>query len=780
MCRVKPMTEGDLAVWLSSFLPGRVLLWEELLSAVQDHGWTLPEAEVRRQIKYLCHTGAVQLMPAVVPVKGEKEGLKDHFRCQRCGEERRVVVRVCATCGQRCATCEACLGMGRCRSCALLVIGEGRPERVADVAVPLDGGLEEELTRPLTPLQRQAAAAGVRIVRGEMPQRELLIHAVTGAGKTEITFPAILEALRRGMRIGVVTPRRDVVLELFPRLRRAFPQVAVAALYGGSQDRWAMTPLMIMTAHQALRFRRAFSLLIIDEVDAFPYHHEPLLPRAVAQALARQGRIIYLTATPPAGLEARVAIGEVAAVVIPRRHHGHPLPVPRWEPVGRLRWKLRHGEPIPAVERLLNIVRQTAGRLLVFVPRVADVPQVVRWWRRQFAEMADQVDGVHAGDPNRDEKVAAFRGGHLQVLVTTTILERGVTVPRCHVLVMEADAPVFDAAALVQIAGRAGRDAAFPSGEVWFCSEFRTEAMVQACRQIKEMNRQAEKCGVEEGESVPMLRGHRGMRMAREKSPRPFVQAAFRWLFGERESCAFCGRTIFQAVDWRKGRVSLWVPGKPGTGLCRRCLGAIQWLTGDVPLCRRCGRFLSEQRAQNFCYDCRRWEAAGTALFRNRSIADYGGLLREQWQAYKYGGRRSLETLWREMMVYGWLCHRDDLGFPDEIVYVPMHPTAMKERGFNQAQVLASGLARYLGIPVAERLQRVRGDVRQSRQGREERMQLLDGAFCLSPDANDGLSGKRILLVDDIYTTGSTLEACARLLRKGGAGQVVSLTLARA
>src|SRR5690606_18043814 len=79
---------------------------------------------------------------------------------------------------------------------------------------------------------------------------------------------------------------REVVLELAPRLGQAFPHVPTVALYGGVPERWAMAPLMVMTTHQSLRFRRLFDLLIVDEVDAFPYHHDPMLPRAVAGALA--------------------------------------------------------------------------------------------------------------------------------------------------------------------------------------------------------------------------------------------------------------------------------------------------------------------------------------------------------------------------------------------------------------------------------------------------------------------------------------------------------------
>jgi len=83
-------------------------------------------------------------------------------------------------------------------------------------------------------------------------------------------------------------------------------------------------------------------------------------------------------------------------------------------------------------------------------------------------------------------------------------------------------------------------------------------------------------------------------------------------------------------------------------------------------------------------------------------------------------------------------------------------------------------------VPVAERLQRVSAAVRQSGQSRAERLRTVDGVYRLAPGGEKQLAGKHILLVDDIYTTGSTLEACARQLCQAGARRVVSLTLARA
>jgi competence protein ComFA len=94
---------------------------------------------------------------------------------------------------------------------------------------------------------------------------------VTGAGKTEITFPLLEAALAAGGRALIATPRRDVVLELAPRLAKAFPADTPAVLYGGSEDRWSASNITLATTHQLMRFHQAFDLVIIDELDALPY-----------------------------------------------------------------------------------------------------------------------------------------------------------------------------------------------------------------------------------------------------------------------------------------------------------------------------------------------------------------------------------------------------------------------------------------------------------------------------------------------------------------------------
>ena len=112
------------------------------------------------------------------------------------------------------------------------------------------------------------------------------------------------------------------------------------------------------------------------------------------------------------------------------------------------------------------------------------------------------------------------------------------------------------------------------------------------------------------------------------------------------------------------------------------------------------------------------------------------------------------------------------------VVPVPLHPARLRERGFNQAELLAKILAQKINIPLGRALERIRYTTTQTAFDRVERMENLYGAFRLRKKI--GVRGLHVLLVDDILTTGSTLSECARVLREAGAQSVYAVTAARA
>ena len=193
------------------------------------------------------------------------------------------------------------------------------------------------------------------------------------------------------------------------------------------------------------------------------------------------------------------------------------------------------------------------------------------------------------------------------------------------------------------------------------------------------------------------------------------------------------------------------------------------------PLCDRCGDPLPSWRlltiAEGVCARCRR---APPAFDCARAAGDYDGSLREIIHAFKYDGRRSLAApLARLMRDHGELVLRD----ADCVVPVPLHPWRRLTRGFNQAEELA----RRLDLPVARALWRTRATVPQSGLRPAQRRRNMREAFRVSPLVRDGcLEDARVVLVDDVRTTGATLDACARVLKDAGAREVRALTVARA
>ena len=154
------------------------------------------------------------------------------------------------------------------------------------------------------------------------------------------------------------------------------------------------------------------------------------------------------------------------------------------------------------------------------------------------------------------------------------------------------------------------------------------------------------------------------------------------------------------------------------------------------------------------------------------------GIVRQIIHDFKYGRQVHLRHL-----VARWLCAAlDDERLRgrefDIIVPVPLHPTRQRERGFNQASLLAELLRARMSIPCKPMLKRVRYTTTQTALDRAERMENLHNAFRLRKNAD--VRGLHVLLIDDVLTTGSTLSECARILKRAGAISVYAATAARA
>ncbi len=469
-------------------LTGRVLLLPEVARALHDRG-VYPAAPLVDVLQVLYLAGEVERRPGVV-----WDGLGGS--CARCGQAGEIHASPCADCGTTgCIYCAACAAMGEARQCRPLFL---KPGLEAITGQPRVG--EVHLGFELTPAQADASLALVDSLYGQ--GKDCLVWAACGAGKTEVAFQAIARALEDGYRVMVAIPRRDVVRELEPRLAAAFPLARIAALYGGAPDKFRDADLVVATTHQALRFYQQFYLVVLDEVDAFPYHGNPMLYLAVDRARRPGGRTLYLTATPPVNLREMAVKGELGLVYLPARPHGYPLPEP--EIVLARALSDRGGRSILAPEVLEIIHRSVEGdmaQVFVFVPTVYMASRVGEILRESLQKPpynfpGDWVQYAHARDPDRERKREAFTRGDFPVLVTTTIMERGVTIPRVNVAVLFAeDERVFDEGTLVQMAGRSGRSALHPAGRVWFVGSRRSRPMLEARRHIRYLNQEAGRRG---------------------------------------------------------------------------------------------------------------------------------------------------------------------------------------------------------------------------------------------------------------------------------------------
>jgi ComF family protein len=207
--------------------------------------------------------------------------------------------------------------------------------------------------------------------------------------------------------------------------------------------------------------------------------------------------------------------------------------------------------------------------------------------------------------------------------------------------------------------------------------------------------------------------------------------------------------------------------------LCAGCAGKVRPI--KPPFCTRCSEpFDGAIDGEFVCANC-----GDRELHFECAVAPYlsRGVVREFIHRFKYDGEQFLRR-----PLANWLA--DALSDPrlkdvplDAIVPVPLHPARFRERGFNQAVLLAQLLAQRAAIPLLDCLQRTRYTTTQTRLDRHERMENLRDAFRVRHSA--AVQSRHLLIVDDVFTTGSTVDECARVLRRAGAASVRVATVAR-
>lgn len=211
--------------------------------------------------------------------------------------------------------------------------------------------------------------------------------------------------------------------------------------------------------------------------------------------------------------------------------------------------------------------------------------------------------------------------------------------------------------------------------------------------------------------------------------------------------------------------------GRGNRSLCATCLDSLPYI--EPPICARCGKpALVKVDSCSFCLN-RHLEYS-----RCRSLFVFENTARDVIHALKYANTRTLACLLAAVAV----AHVEpELLAAGSLTFVPLHPRKYAERGYNQSQLIAAALSKQTGVPVLPLLRQVRRTADQSELSAEERRRNVREAFELRPSMHQHCASiSRVLLIDDVFTTGATVAECARALKAGGVADVRVLTLARA
>ena len=369
------------------------------------------------------------------------------MKCPRCGNTQKSYFYK----GSHGYYCRKCIGFGR------LLLEEEINIKLEDIH---DDCSEYTMQYPLTKLQEAVSKECQQYIR----TKDVLLECVCGAGKTEMVLASIADALNEKRKVCFAIARRQVVLELTERLKTYFKKAKIVAVCGGHTDE-TDGDLIVCTTHQLYRYQGQFSLLILDEPDAFPYRGDEVLHGIAKHACI--GNIIYLTATPDAYLLSRVKEGMMHHIILNKRPHGHDLPVPRL---------LIYPSVLLFFILIRWINKHACNPRIIFVPTIKTAKMlgfILNIFMQCYVCTSESED--------RDEIINHFKQNPLGVMIATTVLERGVTIPKADICVWHANHSVFDEAGLIQMAGRAGRSFTSPEGDVLFLCSEKTE-LVQLCK----------------------------------------------------------------------------------------------------------------------------------------------------------------------------------------------------------------------------------------------------------------------------------------------------------
>ena len=377
----------------------------------------------------------------------------NNFICPRCGNQDPKYVGYLN-------------GKPYCRFCITMKGKEADKNHYAHGAVVLKLGYS--LSKDQEKLSKQ-------IVANYKNKIDTLVNAVCGAGKTELIYAVMAYCLSLGKSVAFAVPRRDVVIELSQRIHMVFPNNSIVSVYGGHTEK-LNADIVVLTTHQLYRYEKYFDLIILDEIDAFPFKDNKLLRSMFFRAI--KGNIVMMSATPSKDVIEFFSKKNKAILELNTRFHKHPLPVPKV--VNRIGvFKLPF-----LIMKMKEYINQNK-KVFVFAPTIAKCEFLFRI----IKIFVKNGTFVHSKCKDRSKKINSFKKGELDYLFTTAVLERGVTFKDLQVIIYDADNELYKSQTLIQIAGRVGRKIDAPEGEVIFLVNKTTSEINEAISTIKSKNR---------------------------------------------------------------------------------------------------------------------------------------------------------------------------------------------------------------------------------------------------------------------------------------------------
>ncbi len=309
------------------------------------------------------------------------------------------------------------------------------------------------------------------------------LEAVCGAGKTEMLYEGILHSLNNNQRVCLAIPRKQVVIELYHRLKSVFSKTNIKMLHGESKNDDG-AHIIVTTIHQLIHYFQEFDLIIIDEFDAFPFVNNPLLHRFIKKAMKPSAVLFIMSATKLPISDFDFDISTMRKHFIYERFHGHELDIPKTMMIRNLRNKIKNQILPSNIIKLIKRWILEMNYVFLFVPTINDGLLL----KKLFNQIGFNTELFTSFTEYKAEVLKQFKNRKINVLISTSILERGVTYPKLNVLVMFSDNDIFTKDMLVQISGRVGRKIDYPTGEIFFASETKSNAMNAAIKHINEMN----------------------------------------------------------------------------------------------------------------------------------------------------------------------------------------------------------------------------------------------------------------------------------------------------